>query len=283
MAVPFILYANLADATGAVLTASSTATGYDVNNLKDRNPATFWKSTGGATEWIKIDMGAASSRYIDAIGITSHNLFTQTISGITLEWSTDDVTYSSVGVFSFSQAPMDLRGDRTWLQGGTNSVAGTPRYWRITFSSCDAAIQIACLCAGEKLAFTEYMDQGFDPDSISLANRFHQSRGGQYVGGVVEYAKQHIELKFGPAGLSTTAFFDTYGTPSWDDFIRTTWARGKPFWFKWGGEPTSIATNSVTRSGWYCWPAANAKTSSPYQTSVRRGWKFGFEALAEGY
>ena len=282
MALPFILYANLADATGATLTASSTASGYDVNNLKDRNPATFWKSTGSATEWIKVDLGAASSRYVDAIGITGHNLWTQTVSGVTIEWSTDDVTYSSVGVFSFSQAPMDLMGDRTYLQGGSNSVAGTPRYWRFTFTSCDGPIQIACLCAGEKLELPEYMDHGFDIDALTLSSRWHQSRGGLYVGGVVEHVKQHIDLKFGPAALART-WFETTGTPSWDDFIRNYWARGKPFWFKWGGESTSIATNSVPRSGWYCWPSANAKSMSPFSTGVRREWKFGFEALAEGY
>ena len=281
MSAPLILYDNLADDTGAILTASSTAAGYDVNNVKDRKLFTSWKSTGGATEWIKIDMGAASTRYVDSFAISAHNLKSAGNITIAVGYSDDDVTYSDIYP---AATPYHMVRNQTmvWDQITWSSSTNGHRYWRMQFTDCTSAIQIGAICVGRALVFPDYMQDGFDPDSFSLVNRNHRARGGQLVGAITEYVSQHIELKIGP-DLYGANWYDVVGAPSWDDFIRNHWSKAKPFWFRSGLESTSVAggQSSISRFGWYCWAGDKSKSASPYKSSKYRAWKFGMEALVE--
>lgn len=283
MALPFILYHNLMDETGATLTASSTASGYDVNNLKDRNSFTYWKSTGGASEWIKIDLGGVSTLYPDAFGMTGHNLYTQT-AGLTFEYSDDDISYAT-GAYSLAITPAKMRTDSTMVSalvttGGTWTSGH--RYWRVSFSGCDAAIQIGAFCIGRRLDLYTYMDEGFDPTSIQLVSRQARSRGGTYVGQVVDHVKQTVKLDVGPAGYATSWMDEDSDTlPSWGQFMHRYWSKGRPFWFRWGGELEGTATRWMR--GWYCSPPAGAKSAAPFVSSTTRTWKFEFDVMADQY
>ena len=279
MAAPIILYHNLMDEPGATLTASSTATGYDVNHVKDRLSFTYWKSVTYTNEWIKIDLGATSSVYANAIAITGHNLYT-TNADYAVQYSTDDVTYSPAVVNPYPQEGHIFSDAPTLVTSVDWSAGSGSRYWKIRFDFGDSAIQIGSICLGRKLELPERMDQGFDPDALQLALMQSRSRGGTFVGNVAGHVKQRVKLKFGPAGLSRSSFHDATGTPSVQDFLRNYWAKGKPFWFKWGGEPTA---DTHYRHGYYCHPPADAKSTMPMITSTRRGWGFEFDVHAEGF
>lgn len=286
MAVPFILYDNLMDDSGVTLTASSTETGYDVNNLKDRLLYTYWKSTGGATEWVKLDFGGTTTRYADTIAIAGHNLQTVT-SEWTVQYSDDDLSYSPASTSYYPQhthIPADgITLVRSLPPSFTTGASSGHRYWKITFAFCDAAVQVATILLGRRLDFTEYMDVGFDPDALTLQNRVNRSRGGTFVGQVVDHVQQRVKLKVGQAGFATS-FLDSTSTtvPSWNDFVRNCWSKGRPFVFQWTGDQPDLVS-SRWRHGWYAVPAAGNKIGAPYLSSARRSWTFEMDVLAEKF
>lgn len=274
---PFILYDALQD-RGATITATSTETGYSTDNLKNRVWDERWRSTGPASvERLTFDLGASVTSTVTAIAISGHN-FSESMtntptSQLDVEHSTDGTTWTD----GFTPSPQPGEHDRTYLATVTGGMATTARrYVRINFRNLTAALDIGAIAIGKRLDFTESMAQGFDPDSLALKFRQFRARGGNFVGGIAEHVKQMGALKFGPAGLSAPDFHNVTGLPSWNDFLRVCWSKGRPFWFAWDilQQPDDM---------WFCLPPDNAKSSAPFITQTRRGWKFDFDVVAEGY
>lgn len=94
MQTPIILYDNrLNDGTPTV---TSTEAGYDVLNLRDLRDFTYWKATGTGNQEIKVDCG--TTKTIEALGITAHNLFTAG-AGVTVQGA-DDLAFTT-GVVTY--------------------------------------------------------------------------------------------------------------------------------------------------------------------------------------
>lgn len=341
---PILLYDNILERSTTTLTASDTADGYNVENVKDRMLFTRWKSgtatrwslntgaqtgtfqagetiTGGtsgvtavvvfktatsqmivsgwdgsaftaaetltgsvsgataayssiaATSYFHADLGAGSTDYGNAVALSGHNM--ATVAGsLTILYSTDNVTFTSLAS-SYSWGGLFDYLDRTRLIY-TSETLTAKRYWLFLFSGITGEGEIGAFCWGRALLFPEYMEMGFDPRAMALKTRSARSRDGSFLGSTVEHVSQRMELKIPDSGLSSSTWFGATGTPSWDDFTRTTWSNARPWWFApEGGDSES--------GDYYCFPSASERHQSPYITGTQRSLKFGFDVLAEGY
>lgn len=288
MGLPWIGYHSFLD-TGTV-TASTTDTAYSVANVKDRLTFTWWENepsseSDNTKAYINIDMGSAQTGPT-YLAITGHNIGTShTGCTVGVYYSDDGVSYT-LGVQQPATGTWIAHDNSIVMDLSSVSWGGTHRYWRVWFEFLTAgtAIRVAALALGYRLEITEYMTRGFDPYAQGLKFRQFRSRGGTFTGGIVDHTTQRVKLKFGEAGLSTTAFFNATAVPCWRDFLTDYWQRGLPWWFKSGWETdVTSGTGTVTFPGWYCWAPDNAKSSTPSIFHNRRGWQFEFDVLVETY
>jgi len=127
MSNPKLLFDNrLAD---GVVTASSTATGFDPANVADMRPYTFWQPSvflGNNTPYARlmVDCGAAASA--DSFALCSHDLVANDCSFLNLTASTDNFVSSNV-----SLAALELANDNPTIGQFTSA---SYRYFRLTFS-----------------------------------------------------------------------------------------------------------------------------------------------------
>ena len=83
-----ILYDNILGNT--VLTASSTASEYDVDNLKDWKVYTQWKPNTTGSHTITVDCGSAKAA--NAMGIIGHNLYSTGSTTVLVEYSEMEIS-----------------------------------------------------------------------------------------------------------------------------------------------------------------------------------------------
>lgn len=85
---PIIMYESMLN--DCIPTATSTATDYDVLNLRDLRLFTYWKATGTTDpQYITCDVGSGNTKAADSLAIIGHNLNAAGAS-VTLQCSTDD-------------------------------------------------------------------------------------------------------------------------------------------------------------------------------------------------
>lgn len=208
----------------------------------------------GSAQWANFKSGVTSASG-SGVGV------------VVLKGGTDGATWPYRRAFVFESSG-------TYI--GSFDDASSYEYWQWEFPlQASGSLTIGCLALGRRLDFTESMAQGFDPKARSLKVHQNRSNSGESLGQVVRWQEQAISLRFGPAGLSTVDFFETTGTPSWEEFIDDFWGYGKSFWFAWD-------ITQRPRDMWFCMSPRKARTGSPFITAIRRGWKFGFDVLVEG-
>ena len=107
------LHNNLALAEGAVWTASTQASGFPVNNLKNRRRRQIWRATTAVSgQWVKVHLGSGS-HFVKTVGVTGFNLIPGAI--IHVEASTNDITYTSI---------IDLVCEAVYPQGVSSGSVG---------------------------------------------------------------------------------------------------------------------------------------------------------------
>lgn len=145
------LWNNLAD--DATLTASSAATNYLVANIQNHWPTFAWRSTGDASEWVKIDLGSAQD--IKALVIKGHNFSAGAAIHIQAD---DDTNFGSIDVDNIL-IPSSGTITHFW------SAAQSYRYWRITIvddSNADGYVKIGRIFLGS------YFSPAYDVSSYSM-------------------------------------------------------------------------------------------------------------------
>ena len=218
---PRIAYQNFV--SSATLTASSAATGFAANNLKNPLTWNFWRPSS-VTATMEFNLGAV--RTVDYCGIAAHNCGTKG-NTITLEywdgdsWVTIDThvpTDDSVILFLFD--PILAQVFRLSISGGT-------------------APTISTVYMGQALVSQRSMYVGHTPITLNQKHvvRPQRSEGGQWLGRSVirQAAQANIALKH-----LTAAWVRTYLEP----FIES--AVNYPFFFAW--RPTEFPAEVG-----YCW------------------------------
>ncbi|MDI9562516.1 MAG: hypothetical protein QM235_15225 [Pseudomonadota bacterium] len=212
MQTPIILYDNrLTDGT---LVATDTETGYDVLNLIDLRPYTFWKAASHGTKYITVDCGAAKSA--DCLAIIGHNLYTAGAT-VSIESSPDNSSWT-VRLAGFTPT-----SDKAVLKTFTSASA---QYWRIKIVTAAVAAYMAVALLGVKIQFEYPPNTPYVPYAETPAADVERSKNGHILGVATYSPVLRIQPQF---SLVSRTWLDTYFIPFWQNYARLF----KPFFFVW--------------------------------------------------
>ncbi len=209
-AYPKFFYDNRLD--DAAPTASTTATGYDVLNLRDWRPYTWWQPTA-LPATVTVDCG--SSVAADYFALYGHNCFTQ---GNTVELRKSTDNFAANDVLVASKTPTD---DKPFLVEFTSASS---RYWRLKFTS-GSVPSVAIAAIGAAFTFPRRLDQPFDPLVRRVKGQVNRSEDGHPLGKVIAHETWEQEISF---GLIEWAWLRSTWVPAWKAHLR-----GSPFLFAW--------------------------------------------------
>ncbi len=214
--LPKILYENrLSD---AVPVASTTAAGFDVLNLRDFRPYTWWKPTAMPAT-VTVDCGSAKAA--DYAVVHGHDLFTQ---GATIEVRASTDNFVGSNVLVATKTPTS--DDPFLLQFA--SVAY--RYWRFNLTGASAPA-LAIAAVGSALELPKRLKIGFDPLGRVVQGQENRSVEGHPLGAVIYHEEwsEQIALR----NVTWTWLRATF-LPAWRAHLKH-----NPFVFAW--DPTDHA------------------------------------------
>ena len=233
---PIILFDNIL--TEGTLTATSTASGYDVDNLKDYRVYTKWKAAGTTNQYLSWNMGgiakvrAQTGWYIklqnnallgaitgsvdtaDAIGIVNHNLGTI---GAQI-----DVQYYESGAWN-TVLTLNPTTDNAILSTFTSHTSGD---WRIKLSGMSAAPEIGVMFLGVHLSFPWPPEAPVSPVREGIKSKTEISNTGNLLGTNLAFNPKTINHRF--TNLTRT-WFTTYYEPFWNNHAKLIY----PFFYAW--------------------------------------------------
>lgn len=177
------------------LTATSTASGYNVANIYNRLEISKWKSAITTTQYINLDIGAGSTVTADYLIIHGHNFGTAGIT-YTLQYSDDNFSADTNDSFTGVAATADT----TILKEFTEQ---TDRYWRLKIENATAVPEIGICYWGQKTEL-DYCTRSFDPNAEENKDTVNVSDTGYVTGVYTKYIQRQMKLTF------TDAEFNVY-------------------------------------------------------------------------
>lgn len=203
MSNPYILYDNrLADGTP---TATTTASGYDVKNLTDWRPYTYWKAGSNAIQYITIDCGAAKSA--DSLAIYGHDLLTRGAQ-VSVECSSDNFALD----ITQALAPFAPSNNKAIFKTFTSQ---SKRYWRLKITNLTAACYIAILDIGPRLEMERPPLSDFDPIGEKPVSESEINVEGQLLGVVNRIIEKRIDASF----VVGDSWFNQTFLSAWDNHL----------------------------------------------------------------
>lgn len=214
MAKPKFLYDNRLGDTPPV--ASSTAVGFDVLNLIDWRPYTWWQPAAMPAT-VTTDCGSAKAA--DYALIYNHNLGSKGAS-VEIRGSTDNFGASDVLVAGPSSPATDLPLLLTF-----NSASF--RYWRVKVTGVNAP-SIAIAAIGAALTSPVYIEGDFAPIDRIIDGQTNKSENGHPLGKIVNFESWQVDLTLPnvPWSWARSSFL-----PAWKSNLR-----GMPFGFIWDSD-----------------------------------------------
>lgn len=223
---PLVLYeSRLNDATPA---ASSTAAGYNVLNLRDARPYSFWKPSAMPAT-VTVDCG--SSKAADYLAVYGHDLFSR---GCTIEIRKSTDNFAANDVLVATHTPADNKPILV-LFTSTSS-----RYWRIRVLT-GTAPTIAIAMFGVRLEVPSGVREGFDPIGRNVIGQTNRAVKGHALGRVVNYAEWKETLRF---ELVSWTWVRTTWAAAWE-----AWLQSEPWLFAWHPDTYPKETYLVAADG----------------------------------
>lgn len=211
-AYPCLLYDNrFLDASP---TATDTESGYDVANVTDLRPYTWWQADDLGTKYITVDCGSAKAA--DSLAVIGHNLYTATAT-VSVEWSANGADWTEV-LAGFTPAD-DKAFFKTW-------ASASKQYWRLKLVTAAVAPRVAVALIGARLDFTRYPDGGFDPDGEEILADSSLSKAGYLLGSTIRFYQREMSVRF--KGLTPAFIHDSF-LPAYVAHLSLL----KPFFFVW--------------------------------------------------
>lgn len=188
-------YETMLGSAGSTLSASSTASGYDVKNIYNMLEGNFWKAASVVPPaTITYDAGAGNTKTADYIAVIGHNLFTAGAS-FYIEYSDNNVDWTT----AWSTTPTS---NKVFL--GEFSGAGAHRYWRIRlFKSPDnftEAPYMAICIWGNRTELEHATPVSFDPNQEEVKANVNVSDTGYLQAINRKYSETSMDLFFEAAG-----------------------------------------------------------------------------------
>lgn len=194
-------------------TATDTATGFSVLNIRDYRTYTFWRAASAGTKYITVD--CATAKTADCLAVISHNLNTAAAL-VSVESSPDN------SVWTNRLAEFTPTSNRAFMRLVTSVSA---RYWRIKIVTASVAPQLAVAMLGTRFEFARYLQAGFDPAPERINARSTKSKAGHLLGTTVDYYELEISAMWENLTASWVA---SSFMPVWSN-IKTC----RPFFWAW--------------------------------------------------
>jgi hypothetical protein len=231
MTNPLALYDSRLNDAAPV--ASSTATGFDVLNLRDYRPYTWWKPSA-IPATVTVDCGASVAA--DYLAVYAHELGS---TGCTIEVRKSSDNFAANDVLVATYTPTD---DKPIVVLFTSTSS---RYWRLRITT-GTAPQMAIALLGRRLEFTEGLDDGFDPLGRETRAQYNVSVKGQPLGKVINYEEWSETIQI---PLVTWSWLRDTFLPAWEAHLRS-----EPWLFSWNPDSYPKETWLVAATGGFKGP-----------------------------
>jgi hypothetical protein len=219
-------------------TATNTATGYSVLNIKDYRSYTLWKATGSGTLYLTVDCSTAKAA--DTLGIFYHNLGTAAAS-VSVECSSDNFAADTTVALAGFNPSNDYAILKTF-----SSV--TKRYWRLKIVTAAVTPQLAICLIGERITFPSGPLAPLNKYTIGIESEIEHSKAGHILGTVVRYHPVKLSYVFPPSESNYTWWSVTFKA-FWNNHGKLL----KPFFFclDYGNFPDDIFWVNLTKDMQY--------------------------------
>lgn len=184
----FIGYNNLVK-SGAIISTSGDAVGYEKENAQSWKTSTWWKADDDFQSQLIIDMGTAVD--VDWFGIAGHDIAANS--------SNYYIDYSLTGAFLGEEVL--IKGTTTPTEDVTifeNITLVNARYFRFVFNVSDVgtAAHIGNLFLGEALQLERGMPQGFSPANLNRKRNIlnNKSNSGNFLGRIIKHEGAEIKI-----------------------------------------------------------------------------------------
>lgn len=177
-------------ATVGTLTASSEATGFEVENTATRHFLERWRSTGLTAEWVKCDLGAAMS--VNSLAIRASNLRVGDSLSIQAN-DTDD--WGSPPVNQAITITATMVAKELIIYNAT--ISPNRRWWRILMTATahpDGYIRIGRVCLGTYVEPDRDYDKDFEVEDVDPSVVISSATNQKYVNVLPAYKR--IRLNF---------------------------------------------------------------------------------------
>lgn len=229
MANPIILAENILEL--GTPAATDTAAGYDVANITDRRPYTYWIAGAAGTKYVTVDCGVATTA--DAIGFVGHNFYTSGAE-VSVECSDDNFAAETIEAL----AAFTVTSDRAVLKTFTSK---NKRYWRIKMVTAAVAARIGAVLLGDRVTFNTAPVAPFDPFPESVIAETARAKSGHIIASAKRYVSSRIVAEF--KGVPNSWITGTFKT-LWDTYLSELY----PFFWAWD------LTNYATEAYWVVLP-----------------------------
>jgi hypothetical protein len=239
--------------------ATDTATGYDVLNILDRRPYTWWQANAHGTKYITIDCGTPTA--CDCLGVVGHNFYTCGAT-VSVECSADNFAAETI----VALAGFTVLTNLAFLKIFTTQ---TKRYWRIKIVTAAIAAKIAVAFLGPGVSFprTLSVDKNSDPGPEKIIAESTRSKTGNLIGSALAYVSRIITVTF---DVITPAWITNTFRPLWDTYLSQLY----PVFWAWEitNHPTEVYFVKIPD---------NFNLSMPYTSSNYRSITLQFEGVKE--
>jgi len=201
---PIILAENILEL--GTPAATDTASGYDVANIIDRRPYTFWVAGGAGTKYVTVDCG--TSQTADALGIVGHNLYTASAT-VSVECSDDNFAAETVEALAGFTPSSDYALLKTF-------TSKDKRYWRIKIVTAAVAAKIGVAFIGDRVTFDKAPIADFDPFPETVVAQTTRSKTGHLIASAQRYIGSRIVAEF--RGVLASWISSTFRS-LWDSYL----------------------------------------------------------------
>jgi len=197
-----------------VPTATDTASGYDVLNIRDLKVYTAWRAAFVGTKYLTVNCGAP--RTVDTIGISGHNLGTAGAT-VSVESSANGIDWTE------RLAGFVPTNDKSIMKKIPSVSA---QYWRLKVVTASIDAQIAVCLLGVRLEFPVGVSAPFTPAEESIEAENIVSKTGVLLGAVVRYNPIAVNAQFRWVGRT---WVEAIFLPWWNDWA----SKLAPFLWAW--------------------------------------------------
>ena len=208
-----IIYENVFEQ--GTLSATDTASGFNVANICDYRPWTKWRANSAGTKYITVNF-TASSRSVDCIGFIGHNFATAAATISVEYYDTGPGWVECVAGFTVSNNNAFIKT--------FNAVDAEEL--RVKIVTASVAPEVGVILGGSRLAFPYPPDGPYTPFEETISAVSEISRQGNFLGALINHTRRRISARW--SWLTKTFVYTTFKAV-WDAHLKDL----KPFFFCW--------------------------------------------------